>query len=180
VTLALLALAALCVVNPARARSALPPREPVVVGALGASVTWAALVPVATLADAVLDVAQVASSTLRMAVGVVLVLQGGVTVLTRGPGPDPALPGRRAALVPVAFPVLLTPGLAFLALAGALDRSAPVTLAVVAGALAAVPLVGGVRVSPVRLKVLDGLGRLTAAALVAVGVALLVNGLYDL
>jgi small neutral amino acid transporter SnatA (MarC family) len=179
VSLVLLALGALCVVNPARVRSALPPRQPALMGALGAALTWTALVPMVALADAVLDAAQVASSTLRMAVGVVLVLQGGATVLTRSPGPDPALPGRRAALVPVAFPVLLTPGLAFLALAGALDRSAPVTLAVVAGALAAVPVVGGVPVSPVRLKVLDGLGRLTAAALVAVGVALLVNGLYD-
>jgi small neutral amino acid transporter SnatA (MarC family) len=179
-SLALLALAALCAVNPARTQAALPRQEPARVAALGATLAWAALIPVVALADAALDAAQVASSTLRMAAGVVLVLQGAVAVLTRGPGPEPALPGRRAALVPVAFPVLLTPALALLALSGALDRSAPVALAVLGAALAAVPLLGAIAMSPVRQKVVDGLGRLAAAGLVVSGMALLMNGIFDL
>jgi small neutral amino acid transporter SnatA (MarC family) len=180
VSLALLAFAAVCVVNPARVRPTLAQREPVVLGALGAALTWATLVPVVALADTVLDALQVADTTLRMAAAVVLVLQGTWALLTPLPGAEPALPGRRAALVPVAFPVLLTPGLALLALSGALDRSAPVAWALLGAVLVLVPAVGRVRTSPLRLKVLDGLGRLTGGLLIAAGVALLMNGLYDL
>lgn len=179
-SLALLALAALCVVNPARVRSALPREETALVAVLGAGLTWLALVPLVILADAVLDAAQVASSTLRMAAGLVLVLQGGWAMVTRPPRPEPALPGRRAALVPVAFPVLLTPGLGILAVSGALDRSAPVLLAVTAGALATVPLVGGVQASALSPRVLAGLGRATAAVLVVTGLGLVMNGLFDI
>lgn len=179
-SLALLALAALGVVNPARVRSALPREETVLVGAVGAGLTWLALVPLVALADAVLDAAQVASSTFRMAAGLVLVLQGGWAMVTGPPRPEPALPSRRAALVPVAFPVLLTPGLGVLAVSGALDRSAPVLLAVVACALVTVPLVACVRVSALSPRVLAGLGRATAAVLVVAGLGLLMNGLFDI
>jgi small neutral amino acid transporter SnatA (MarC family) len=180
VSLTLLAVAAVCVVNPARVRPALAQREPVLLGALGAALTWGALLPVVALADTALDAVQVADSTLRMAVAVVLVLQGTWALLTPLPRAEPALPGRRAALVPVAFPVLLTPGLALLALSGALDRSAPVAWGVLGAALLLAPAVGLVSTSPLRRKALDGLGRLTGALLIAAGVALLVNGLYDL
>lgn len=179
-TLALLAVAALCAVNPARARAALPPREPALVGALGAALTWLALVPAAALADAVVEGIQVASSTLRMAVGAVLVLQGLVVMIGGAPRAEPALPGRRAAIVPVAFPVLLTPGLGLLAVSAALDRSAPVGLAVLGGALALVPLAGLARTSAVTVRVFDALGRVAAAVLVVSGAALLMNGVYDL
>jgi small neutral amino acid transporter SnatA (MarC family) len=180
VTLALLVLAAVSAVNPARARSALPRLETVVVGALGAAVTWVVLVPVVVLADVVLDAAQVAASTLRMAGGLVLVMQGGWAVLTGPPRAEPALPGRRAALVPVAFPVLLTPGLGLLAVSGALDRSGPAALVVLAAALATVPAVACVDASAVRLRALDGLGRVTAAVLVVSGVALVLDGVFDI
>ena len=76
----------------------------------------------AALADAAIDGAAVASSTLRMATGLVLVLQGGLAFVTGAPRAEPSLPGRRAALVPVAFPVLLTPGLALLTVSGALEE----------------------------------------------------------
>lgn len=150
------------------------------VGALGATLGWLALVPVAAVADAALQTAHVAGSTLRMAGGVVLVLQGAWAVITGPPRAEPALPGRRAAMVPVAFPVLLTPGLGLLTLSGALDRSAPVSLTVMAAALAVVPAVACVRASALSLEVLDGLGRLTAAVLVVSGLGLLMNGVFDI
>jgi hypothetical protein len=180
VNLTLLAIAALCAVNPARARPALPADDAVIVGALGAALTWLALLPIVALADAALDAAQVASSTLRMGVGVVLVLQGAWTMLTPLPRAEPALDGRRAALVPVAFPVLLTPAVGLLAVAGALDRSAPVTAAVLGAALLLVPIVALVRPSSLRSTVLGGMARLTAAVLVAAGIALVMDGLFDL
>ena len=101
-SLALLVIAAVAVVNPARVRAALPRVDTALVAAVGAALTWIALLPLAALADAVIDGASVASSTLRMATGLVLVLQGGLALVTGAPRPEPALPGRRAALVPVA------------------------------------------------------------------------------
>ena len=109
-SLTLLVIAAVAVVNAPRVRTALPRVETVLVAGVGAALTWVVLVPLAALADAVIDGAAVASSTLRMATGLVLVLQGGLAFVTGAPRAEPSLPGRRAALVPVAFPVLLTPG----------------------------------------------------------------------
>ena len=43
-----------------------------------------------------------------------------------------------------------------------------------------VPLIAFVRVTPVTLKVLDGLGRLTGAVLLFSGLALLMNGVFDI
>lgn len=179
-SLTLLVIAAVAVVNAPRVRTALPRVETVLIAGVGAALTWAVLVPLAALADAAIDGAAVASSTLRMATGLVLVLQGGLAFVTGAPRAEPSLPGRRAALVPVAFPVLLTPGLALLTVSGALDRAGPQTVAVMAGALAMVPLIAFVRVTPVTLKVLDGLGRLTGAVLLLSGLALLMNGVFDI
>lgn len=181
-SLALLALAALAVTNPARARSALPPGEPVVVGALGAALAWLALIPLVVAAQMLVDHVDIAASTMRMAAGVVLILQGAAVALTAPPQSEPRLPGRRAALVPVAFPVTLTPGLGGLAVAAGLDHSAPVVLAVLAVALATIP---GLALlwshdSPLRTRVLAGIGRTMAAALIVSGLALLMNGVLDI
>jgi small neutral amino acid transporter SnatA (MarC family) len=182
-SLALLGLAAVAVVNPARLRAALPEREAGLVGALGVAIAWLALLPLAAFADPILGALQVAGSTLRMAAGVVLGLQGAVAVLSGPPGLEPALAGRRAALMPVAFPLTLTPGLAMLVLSASVDRSAPVALAVQAGALVTVPVLAAVSPSagsPSARRVLDGLGRLTGAVLVLSGLGLVLNGVFDI
>ncbi len=182
-SLVLLCLAAVAVVNPARLRPALPTREAGLVGALGVGIAWLALVPLAVLADPILDGLQVAGSTLRMAAGVVLGLQGAAAVLSGPPRQEPALAGRRAALVPVAFPLALTPGVALLILSAAVDRSAPVALAVQAGAMLTVPLLAavtpGAAAAPAA-RVLDGVGRITGGALVLSGLGLVLNGLFDI
>ena len=180
-SLALLVIAAVSVVNGPRVRAALPERDPVLVGALGAVVGWVVLVPLAAGAGLLLDPVVLAASTVRMAAGVVLLVQGGVALVLPSPRPEPSLPGRRAALVPVAFPVTLTPGLGLLAVSGALDRSAPVALAAVAAALTTIPILALVRStgSPLRTRALAGVARLTSGALILCGAGLLVNGLFD-
>jgi len=124
----------------------------------------------------------IAAATLRMAVGVVLLLQGAVVALTAPPLREPRLPGRRAALVPVAFPVTLTPGLGGLAASAALDHSAPVAMVVLATALATIPAFARVwsHESPVRTRALTALGRVIAAALIVSGIALLMDGVFDI
>ncbi len=155
-TLALFVLAAVCAVNAPRSRCALPTdgdgrialtentgasprptRLPVAVA--GAAITLLALVPVAAFADPLLDLVDISAATARIATGLLLVVTGILLVGWPMPEPEPALPGRRAALVPVAFPTLLTPGLALLALTAAADHSAVAALVVLAVALATVP-----------------------------------------
>jgi small neutral amino acid transporter SnatA (MarC family) len=176
VTLSLFALAALCVVNAPRARHALGP-DPARTGALGATLAWAATLPGVVLAEPLADLVDISPATIRIAVGLLLVVTGVLTVGLPSPPPTPALPGRRAALVPVAFPVLFTPGLAFLGLSGSLDHSAPTAAVVLALALATVPLLGLVEL-PERVR--RGLARFLSGALVVAGVAVLVDGVFDI
>lgn len=181
-SMALLIFAAVCVVNPFRVRAAIPPGDPVRIAAVGAVLTWVGTAVLAIAAVVLLDADAFPPSTVRMALGLVLVLQGGWTVLGRLPSPEPRLPGLRAALVPVAFPVTLSPGLGLLAASAALDRSVPEALGVLAVALALVPAVTQTWPGdgPTARRLLGGGARLLAGGLVLAGVALLINGLYDL
>jgi small neutral amino acid transporter SnatA (MarC family) len=180
----LLVFSALALVNPPRTLSAVPAGpDRVPVAALAAALTWAALVPFAVFAEPLLDLVPVSAATARMAEGVLLVVTGLLLLAWPSPGPEPGLPGRRAALVPVAFPVLLTPGLGLLALVGAEDRGSALTLAVLALALVTVPVVARLvpaPVAPARERVRRGLARAFAAALLPLGGALVVNGLFDI
>jgi small neutral amino acid transporter SnatA (MarC family) len=182
-TLALLVVAAVCVVNPARVRSALPEDEAPLIAALGAAVALLALVPVAAAADPLVGALGLTTSTARMAVGVVLVVLGVVGVAAPPPQPEPRLPGRAAALVPIAFPVVCTPGLFLLVLSGSLDRSAPVALGVTALVLATIPALAVVlpaRPSPVQQRVTRAAGIVLAGVLVLSGLGLVMDGVFDL
>ena len=180
--LALLVAAAVCTVNPVRAQAVLPAVDRRAVAATGAAVALAVVVLLALAAESLLDAADVAAPTLRMGLGVVLLLQGAAAAVARLPRPEPALAGRRAALVPVAFPVLLTPGLGVLAVAGAVDRGGSVAVIVLAGALLLAPALAAAvpRPGPVARRVGGAVARLLAGALVVAGVALVMDGLFDI
>ncbi|HYF44982.1 MAG TPA: MarC family protein [Acidimicrobiales bacterium] len=187
--LPLFLLAAVCVVNAPRSRTAIGGDDRVRLAALGAALTLAALVPVAVFAEPLLDAVDISPATARIAGGLLLVAMAILALGSPGPEPEPALDGWRAAVVPVAFPTLLTPGLAALVLVGAADHSAPVAAGVTAVALATLPLVLAVPTSggisprtggPVRERVLAGIGRLLAALLVLAGLGLLFDGIFDI
>jgi small neutral amino acid transporter SnatA (MarC family) len=174
--------AALCTVNAPRARTALP-TEPgsTAVAALGAAVTAALLAVLAVLADPLLDLVSISDATARLATGLQLVASGILAFGSPGPTPEPALPGRRAALVPVFFPTLFTPGLAALTVSASVDLSAPCSFLVVALSLATLPAIVATEPEPpIRTRVLDGGARLLAGLLVASGLALLFDGVYDI
>ncbi len=173
-TLSLFVLAAVCVVNAPRARHALGP-DPVRTGVLGAGLAWAGTLPGVVLADPLADAIDISAPTIRIAVGLLLVVTGVLTVALPSPPPTPA--SRHPAVVPVAFPVLFTPGLAFLGVSGSLDRSALVAALVLLVALATVPLLALVAI-PERVR--RGLARFVAGALVVAGVAVLVDGVFDI
>ena len=103
--------------------------------------------------------------------------QGAADLLRPPPRPDPALPGWRAALVPVAVPVVARPALLILALAAGAADEVPLTAIVMV--LAVVVLVAAVAVVPgdgPGRRALRWGSRVTAAVLVAAGVALVVGG----
>ncbi len=174
-SLALFLLAAVCAVNPYRSCTATSDAR---IAALGAALTLGALAPFAAFAVPLLDLVSISPPTARIACGLLLVATGVLAFGTPGPDPQPALEGWKAAIVPVAFPTLLTPGLAMLTVVGSVDRSAPIALGIVAVALVTVPIV--VALPRRNERVLNGLGRFTAAVLVVAGVGLLFDGVFDI
>jgi small neutral amino acid transporter SnatA (MarC family) len=180
-TLALLLVTAVAVVDAPRARACLPTGDRVVVAALGAAVTLLALLTLALVTDPLLEAVAVPATTARIAAGVLVAVTGVVALVGRFPAPEPALTGRWAALVPVAFPTLFTPALAALAVAGSADHGAATTGLVLLVALATVPLVAPTPVGATApARALDGVARLLAAGATAAGVALVVDGVFDL
>jgi small neutral amino acid transporter SnatA (MarC family) len=178
----LFVLAALCTVNAPRVRTVLPPApEATAIAALGAAISAAVLALFAVLADPLLDLVSISPPSFRIATGLLLLATGILAFGGPGPTPDPALPGRRAALVPVAFPTLLSPGLAALTVSGSVDHSAPCAFVVTALSLATLPLlVATAPESPVRKRVLDGTARVLAGVLVLVALGILMDGVFDI
>ena len=95
------------------------------------------------------------------------------------PSPGSALDGLRAALIPVAVPLVVRPALVFLALGAHADRGVPVLAAALALSVAALVVVAA-RVPPedVGGRVVTWLARVTAAALVAASVLLVIDGVF--
>jgi small neutral amino acid transporter SnatA (MarC family) len=132
------------------------------------------------LSDPLLDALDVSDPAFRVAAGVVALLAGASDFVRRPPSPDPALPGWRAALVPVAVPVVARPALIVMALGAGADEGAALTAAAMA-------LGVGALVLPAAWCPTEGPGgralrwgvRLVAVVLVAAGVALGVDGVYD-
>jgi small neutral amino acid transporter SnatA (MarC family) len=177
--------ALLAALNPARAAFAVPragrsPREVVRLAALGGAVGGVGVCVAAALSDPLLDAFDVSDPAFRIAAGVVAVLAGASDFLRRPPSPDPSLPGRRAALVPVAVPIVARPALVVMALGAGADETVALTAAAMAFGVGALALLAA------RCPT-DGPGgralrwgvRLLAAVLVAAGTALGVDGVYD-
>jgi small neutral amino acid transporter SnatA (MarC family) len=135
---------------------------------------------VAIAGDPLLDALDVSEPSFRMAAGLVAVLAGAADLFRRQPQPEPALAGRRAALIPVSVPLVARPALLVLALGAGADRGVLVS----AGAMAVgVALFTGLTAScPTDGpggRVLAWAGRLMAAGLVACGAILAVDGVLD-
>jgi small neutral amino acid transporter SnatA (MarC family) len=173
------ALALLLVLNPPRAAFGIPRtgRSAREIAAIGGAIGALGVVAVATLADPLLDALDVSPPAIRLAAGIVAVLAGATDLIRRPPSADPALPGRRAALVPVAIPIVARPALVVMALGAGADHSALVTLAPTAIAVALLTWLAtrGPTESP-RARVLRWTTRLLAAGLIAAGVALAIDG----
>lgn len=183
-TAAVALLAAVGAVNAPRIHAALPEGTPprrAVVALVGAALAQVGALVLAALAGPALETLGVSEPTARIAAGVVVALVGAWTLVTPLPAPEPALPGVAAAVVPVAFPLLFGPALGFLSLTAAADRGVLFAAVVVAAGLATVvpaALIREPRGPGVRVR--SGLGRLVSAVLVLSGIALVMDGIFDI
>jgi small neutral amino acid transporter SnatA (MarC family) len=173
----------LMALNPARAAFGVPragrsPREVAELAALGGVAGALAVCVAALLGDPLLDALDVSESSFRIAAGIAAALAGAFDLFRRPPSPEPALEGRRAALVPVAIPLVARPVLIVLALGAGADSGVLVALGamalgvgVLSAAAAAWPIDGP------RGRVLRWASRLLALGLVALGVVLAIDGI---
>jgi small neutral amino acid transporter SnatA (MarC family) len=172
----------LLLLNPARAAFGVPRSgrsEPEVIemAALGGAIGGLAVCAAAAVADPLLDLLDVSDPSFRTAAGIVAALAGAIDLFRRPPSPEPALPGWRAALVPVAVPVVARPALLVVALGAGADQGVLVSAAAIATAVALlVGLVAGVPTEGPGGRALRWASRLLAAALVAGGVLVTLDG----
>jgi small neutral amino acid transporter SnatA (MarC family) len=123
-----------------------------------------------------LDALDVSPESFRLAAGLVLALEGARTLVWPRPGTEPAPPGLRAALVPVAFPLLLQPGVVTLALAAGGDEAVWEAIAALAIVLAVTAAAAGA-LQPGGLLVAGS--RLLGALELAAGTELAVDAIRD-
>ena len=146
----------------------------------GGAIGGAAVCAAAAAGGPLLDALDVSEPSFRIAAGIVAALGGVVDLFRRPPPPEPALAGWRAALIPVAIPLVARPALLVVGLGAGADQGALVSAGAMATGVAL--LTGLVAWWPTE----DSAGRalrwaagLLAAALVAGGVILAVDGVMD-
>jgi small neutral amino acid transporter SnatA (MarC family) len=171
--------------NPARAAFGVPrvgrsPREVVGVAAAGGALGALVVCATAAAGGPLLEALDVSEPSFRIAAGIVAGLAGAADLFRRPPAPEPALAGRRAALVPVAIPLVARPALLVLALGAGADQGVLVCAGAMAIGLALLTgLVAGGPTEGARGRVLRWAGGLLGAALVACGVILAIDGVLD-
>jgi small neutral amino acid transporter SnatA (MarC family) len=171
--------------NPARAAFGVPragrPRQTVVgVAAVGGVIGGLIACVAATTADPLLEALDVSEPSFRIAAGVVAGIAGTGDLFRPPVSPEPALAGWRAALIPVAIPIVARPALLILALGAGADRGVLANAGAMATGVALLSaLATGWPTGGPAGRVLRWAGRLSAAGLVTCGVILVVDGIFD-
>lgn len=179
------AVAAVVTVNPLRVWPGAPGRSRcrrLGCAAGGALAVLAAALAISGLSGPLLDALGISAPTARIAAGTALIVVG-VRDMVVGPARvEPALPGWKAAIVPVAVPHLFGPGLAVLAVSAGADLGSVRTGAAVGAALAvtAMLMAQPLPQSQAGARAVQAGQALTGAAAVLVGAALAVDGIFDI
>jgi small neutral amino acid transporter SnatA (MarC family) len=183
-TLALAAIALATAINPLRAWSVLPPGPSRRSAAgLGAVLALALVVLGAALGTPVLGWVDISAPMARLAAGIVLLLAGAWGLIGPPLPPEPALPGWRAGLVPVAVPALVRPEVFLVAVVVGADHGVLPTIALAVPVLVVVVLLSLVPTPDPAASSGRALGagtRFVAGLATASGLALLMDGLYAL
>jgi small neutral amino acid transporter SnatA (MarC family) len=179
------ALALVLALNPARAAFGIPrvgrsSQMSVGLAAAGGVIGGVAACAVAALADPLLNALAVTEPSFRVAAGIVAAITGAADLLRRPPPPEPSLAGRRAALIPVAFPVVTRPALVVLALGAGADENLLVSAGAMAVGIALLTgLTAGCPTDGAAGRAIRWASGLLAAGLVACGIVLTIEGVLD-
>jgi small neutral amino acid transporter SnatA (MarC family) len=172
--------------DPVRVAQALPRadrsrRTVTTVAALGGLIGSVVVATLALAGDWLVEALDVSTPALRVAAGTVAAITGAVGMVRRAPDPAaPALPGLRAAWVPVAVPLVVGPALVLLAVSAYADRGLAVVVgALVLGVAALTALAAGVPDDGPAVRSLPWATRASAAVLLAASILLVINGVLD-
>jgi small neutral amino acid transporter SnatA (MarC family) len=179
------AAALVAALNPFRAALGVPRRDragrpsAAAIAALGGAAGAGGTLAVALAGDRLLDLLDVSDPAARIAAGAVAAIVGGADLVRRPPSPEPALAGWRAALVPVAVPLVLRPALVLAGVSAHADRGIGVVVAALAVAVTALSAAATAPTAGASGRAMRWGARLTAAVLVATSVLLVVDGVLD-
>jgi small neutral amino acid transporter SnatA (MarC family) len=169
--------ALLLAVNPLRLRGSVPTRDRRITIVVAGAISMLVVLVVAWTSGPVLAWLGVSAATAEVAAGTVAAMAGLVHTFDRPPLVTETPAGWRGGIVPLAFPMILRPEVVLLALAR--GATAGVAATVGAGILAvAVGAAAAVSPRPHDPRIWRGLGRMAAALLVPVGVAIAVDGVF--
>jgi small neutral amino acid transporter SnatA (MarC family) len=169
-------LSAIAAANPFRAAAASPTSDRLRAVFVGVVVTSIAVVAAAAGSGPLLDAIDVTGPSARIAAGIALAAVAAKDVFASPPKAEPGLSGWKAGIVPLALPVMFSPALALIAIAGASERGVVVTTLVllvalvVAGLAALRPPSGGLRRFVGIVGVLG----------IAVGALVVLDGVYSI
>ena len=171
-------LAVLAATNPPRVWAALPSRpDRTPAAGVGAAVVVGASLALAAVASGLLDLLNVSASTFRIGAGLVVAVVGAHDLAAGAPKQEPALAGWRAGFVPIGFPLLVNPALGAAALMASADHG-------IATAVGAAAIGGAILIALATLagsaRVLRASGRWVGAAMIVLGLALAVDGVFSL
>jgi small neutral amino acid transporter SnatA (MarC family) len=181
---ALIVLTYLAAVNPARLRPSLPEdavsrQARAAELGLGSLLVFALAWVGAGAAVSLLDSLRISPESFRIAAGLVMALVGAWVIIFPTRGEEPELSGWGAVLVPIAFPLLITPELTVLVLSTGADEPTGYMLGALAIALLTANLVGQVPGSQAATAVWSGISRLLGAFLVVAGIEFVIDGIRD-
>jgi small neutral amino acid transporter SnatA (MarC family) len=140
-------------------------------------VTIAVGAVLASLASGLLDQLDVSAPTFRLGAGLVIAVVGVHDLAAGAPKLEPSLRGWRAGFVPLAFPLLVNPAFGAAALMAGADHgvATPVVATLVGVAILVV-----LSTTAAHARVLRGVGRIVGAAMIILGIALAVDGVFSL
>lgn len=182
-TVGLLVAAYLAAWNVARTRLGVPEdasgtaRGAVLAG--GSALAFGVVAALAGLSGPLLRALEITPETFRIGAGFVAVIAAAVVLAVPRPAAEPVPRRWRAAIWPVAFPLLAGPEVLALAVATGSQEGVPATLAAAGAALAGLVALGFLPRRPLPDRVLLWASRLLGAVLLLVGIWLAVDGIRD-